>query len=91
MRYFNEAIETMPLAKLRRQQNRNLRQQIAVLYEEIPFYKRKLDEKGVKPSDIKGVQDLYKLPFTKKNDLRDQYPFGFLVVPETEKIGRAHV
>ena len=74
MRYFNETIETMPLDKLRRQQNRSLRQQVANLYGKVPFYRQKMDETGVKPSDIKGVKDLHKLPFTKKTDLRDHYP-----------------
>ena len=89
MRYFNEKIETMPLAALRTLQNKNLRHQVAYLYEKVPFYRRKLDIIGIKPADIKGVQDLYKLPFTKKSDLRDTYPFGLVAVPQ-DKINRIH-
>jgi phenylacetate-coenzyme A ligase PaaK-like adenylate-forming protein len=89
MRYFNEKIETMPLAALRTLQNKNLRHQVAYLYEKVPFYRQKLDLLGIKPAHIKGVQDLYKLPFTKKSDLRDTYPFGLVAVPH-DKINRIH-
>jgi phenylacetate-CoA ligase len=89
MRYFNETIETMPLDKLRKLQNRSLRHQVHHAYENVLFYKRKMDENSVKPSDIKHINDLYKLPFTKKSDLRDNYPFGLVAVPQ-EKINRIH-
>ncbi len=89
MRYFNEVIETMPLDKLRKRQNQNIRKQVALVYEKVPFYRRKMDENGLKPTDIKGIKDLYKLPFTKKTDLRDNYPFGLLAVPESQ-INRIH-
>ncbi len=89
MRYFNEAIETMPLPKLRQQQSHNLKHQTAYLYEKVPFYRQKMDEMGIKPSDIKGIEDIHKLPFTKKTDLRDNYPFGLLAVPQ-DQINRIH-
>lgn len=89
MRYFNQTIQTLPLNKLRQQQNRNLRHKVAYLYEKVPFYTPKMDEIGVKPADINGVKDLHKLPFTKKTDLRDNYPFGLLAAPQTQ-INRIH-
>jgi phenylacetate-CoA ligase len=89
MRYFNEAIETMSLSKLRQQQSRDLKHQTAYLYEKVPFYRQKMDEMGINPSDIKGIEDIHKLPFTKKTDLRDNYPFGLLAVPQ-DQINRIH-
>jgi phenylacetate-CoA ligase len=89
MRYFNEAIETMSLPKLRQQQSRDLKHQTAYLYEKVPFYRQKMDELGINPSDIKGIEDIHKLPFTKKTDLRDNYPFGLLAVPQ-DQINRIH-
>jgi phenylacetate-CoA ligase len=86
---FNAPLETMPLNKLRVLQNKRLRQQVAKVYENVPFYRHQFDEAGIKPADIKGVQDLYKLPFTKKNDLRDNYPFGLFAIPREEVI-RVH-
>ena len=58
-------------------------------YETVPFYKRKMDELGVKPEDIKSIDDVTKLPFTTKYDLRDEYPFGLQAVP-MDKIRRIH-
>lgn len=55
-------------------------------YENVPFYKKKLDEAGVKPSDIRGIEDISKLPFTVKTDLRDNYPFGLFAVPQSELV-----
>lgn len=89
MRYFNKAIETMPLDKLRQQQSFDLQKQVAYLYEKVPFYRQKMDETGMKPANIKGIQDIHKLPFTKKTDLRDNYPFGLLAVPQNQ-INRIH-
>jgi phenylacetate-CoA ligase len=54
------------------------------LYEKVPFYKRQFDEAGILPKDIKGVEDLHKIPFTKKTDLRDNYPFDLFAVPQNE-------
>jgi len=55
-------------------------------YNNVPFYKKKLDEAGVKPSDIKSIDDIAKLPFTVKDDLRDNYPFGMFAVPQGELV-----
>lgn len=81
--FFNPSIEQMPLAQLRKLQNERLRKLVAYVYKKVPFYRAILDNQGIKPKDIKGVQDLHKLPFTKKSDLRDHYPFGLFAVPET--------
>ena len=86
---FNQALETMPLDKLRVLQNKRLRQQVANLYTHVPFYRHAFDAICLKPSDIKGVQDLYKIPFTKKHDLRDNYPFGLFAVSR-EEVVRVH-
>ena len=86
---YNPAIETMPLNKLRAVQNKRLRQQVANVYEHVPFYRQKFDEKGILPSDIKGVGDLHKIPFTHKHDLRDNYPFGLFAIPR-EQVIRLH-
>jgi phenylacetate-CoA ligase len=86
---FNAPLETMPLNKLRVLQNKRLRQQVARVYENVPFYRHQFDEVGLKPTDIKGVQDLYKLPFTRKTDLRDNYPFGLFAIPR-EEVVRVH-
>ena len=57
------------------------------VYGNVPFYTQKMDELGIKPEDIKSIEDINKLPFTTKEDLRENYPFGFLAVPK-EKIAR---
>ena len=82
--FYQKEIETLPLDKLRNLQNEYLQQLIQRVYQKVPFYKNQMDEAGLQPSDIKGVQDLYKLPFTKKTDLRDNYPFDLFAVPMNE-------
>ncbi|WP_343606468.1 AMP-binding protein [Fluviicola sp.] len=89
MSYFNKDIETIPLDKLRKLQNERLQHQLKNVYAKVPFYKQLFDEQGLTPADIKGVQDLYKLPFTKKSALRDNYPFGLFTVP-VEETARLH-
>ncbi|SHJ04046.1 phenylacetate-CoA ligase [Mesonia phycicola] len=86
---FNKEIETLPIPQLRKLQSERLIKLVERVYAKVPFYKKALDEKGVKPSDIKSIEDLHKLPFTKKTDLRDQYPFGFLTLPEND-LARIH-
>ncbi len=89
MPMFQPEIETLPRPKLTELQNQRLREQVAYVYERVPFYKQALDERGLKPEDIRGIQDLHKLPFTKKKDLRDTYPFGMFAVPR-EQLARIH-
>lgn len=86
---FQPEIETLAIDKLRKLQTERLIEQVAYIYNRVPFYKRKLDAAGVKPSDIKSIHDIHKLPFTKKTDLRDNYPFGLFAVPQQE-ISRIH-
>ena len=86
---FNKELETLPLAQLRKLQSERLVKLVERVYAKVPFYKNALDQKGIKPSDIRSIEDLHKLPFTKKTDLRDQYPFGFLTLPEND-LARIH-
>jgi len=87
--FYNKEIETLERAKLRKLQSERLIEQVAYLYNRVPFYKHTLDKAGVKPSDIKSIEDISLLPFTKKTDLRDNYPFGLFAVPQNE-IARIH-
>ncbi|MCS7068077.1 MAG: phenylacetate--CoA ligase [Meiothermus sp.] len=86
---FQPELETLPRPKLTLLQSQRLREQVAYVYERVPFYKQAFDERGLKPSDIRGIEDLPKLPFTKKKDLRDTYPFGLFAVPRHE-LARIH-
>jgi len=81
---FNEAIETLPLPKLRELQNARLRRLIPHVYQRVPFYRRAFDEAGIDPGAIRTLDDLPRLPFTRKTDLRDHYPFGLFAVKESE-------
>lgn len=78
---FNEEFETLPRPALEALQVKRLQDVAKRVYERVPFYKKKFDEAGVKPGDIKSLDDLKKLPFTVKQDLRDNYPFGLFTVP----------
>lgn len=89
MNYFNKDIETLPINKLRKLQNQRLQHQLQTVYNKVPYYKNSFDEKNIKPADIKTVDDLYKLPFTKKTALRDNYPFGLFTMP-TADVSRLH-
>ena len=75
--YWQPEIETMPREKLRELQAEKLRRTIGIALKS-PFYGSKLRESGVTPDDIKTVDDIRKLPFTTKQDLRDNYPFGLV-------------
>ena len=86
---WNKEIECMPREAMRKLQDERLRELVARVYTNVPFYRRKLDEAGVKPSDIHGIDDISKLPFTHKQDLRDNYPFGLFAVPMKD-IVRVH-
>ena len=82
--YHQPQIETMPPEELRKLQDERLKAQVKHVYESVPHYRQLLDEKGVKPEDIRGVDDLWKLPFTSKADLRECYPDGMLAIPKSE-------
>ena len=79
--YYQPEIETMPLEQLQALQSERLVEQVKFVYENVEFYRNKMDEAGLKPEDIKGIEDLHKLPFITKDDLRDEYPYGLLGVP----------
>jgi phenylacetate-CoA ligase len=88
--YFSlDHIEKAPLAELRALQWKRLQSTLAHAYENSPVYRAKFDAAGVKPSDVKSLADLAKLPFTTKKDLRDAYPYGMFAVPR-EQIVRIH-
>ena len=86
---WNKYIETANKEKLRSIQNERLIEMIERIYYNVPFYRNKLQEKGIEPGDIKSVDQLKDLPFTTKDDLRDNYPFGLFTVPQSE-IVRLH-
>jgi phenylacetate-CoA ligase len=86
--YYNE-LETLPRDKLRELQDTQLRQIINYVYERVPFYQEQFNKLGIQPGDIRSVEDLPKLPFTRKQDLKDHYPFGMLAVPREQTI-RVH-
>lgn len=83
MKYYQEAAECMPREELKKLQDEKLVKQIQHVWEHVPYYRKKMEEAGVSPSDIKSTEDLYKLPFTSKADLRDSYPDGLLAVPKS--------
>lgn len=87
--YWEEEIETLPRVGLESIQLRRLQKLVARVYSKVAPYRAKMDAAGVKPSDIKSLADLAKLPFTVKNDLRDNYPFGLFTVP-MEDVVRVH-
>ena len=86
--YYNE-LETLPRDKLRELQNTQLRQIISYVYERVPFYQEQFNKLGIQPGHIRSVEDLARLPFTRKQDLKDHYPFGMLAVPREQTI-RVH-
>lgn len=82
--YFNPEVETASREEITRLQSERLVEQVAYVYENVPAYRRKMDEAGVVPGDIKGIEDLHLLPFITKNDLRDEYPYGYMGAPLSE-------
>ncbi len=86
---YDEEFETLPREALEAIQLKRLQNLAERVYATVPFYKKAFDEKGVKPSDIRHLEDLQKLPFTMKQDLRDNYPFGMFATP-MENVVRIH-
>ncbi len=80
-RYYQKEIECASPEKIRELQNERLIKQVKHVWDNVPYYKKKMEEKGVTPDDINGVDDLHKLPFLSKADLRDAYPYGLLAAP----------
>jgi len=87
--YWEENIELAPRERIREIQDRKLRETVARVYQNVPMYRARFDEAGIKPSDIRGVPDLAKIPFTVKDDLRNNYPFGMFAVP-LKQVVRVH-
>lgn len=85
----NPKIECMSREDMRKLQSERLQKVVKTCYEKVPFYTKKMDELGVKPEDIKSIDDIVKLPFTTKHDLRDEYPFGLQAVPMSD-VRRIH-
>ncbi len=83
-KYWNQEIETMSREEMKKLQDERLVAQVKHVYENVKYYRDLMDEKGVKPEDIKSTDDLHKLPFLTKSDLRDAYPYGLLAKPLSE-------
>ncbi len=86
---WNREMECAPRERLEALQSRRLRAQVARVYEKVPFYRQAFDRAGIRPQDVRGLEDLEHLPFTRKSDFRDNYPFGLLAVP-LEEVVRVH-
>ena len=82
--YYQKEIETMPVDDIKALQSERLVKQVKHVYENVEYYRNLMDKKGVKPEDIKGIEDLHKLPFVSKDDLREAYPYGMLAKPLEE-------
>ncbi|NLW85236.1 MAG: phenylacetate--CoA ligase [Phycisphaerae bacterium] len=83
---WNEKFETMPLEELKNLQSERLVSLARYVYDNCPWYKRKFNDVGVGPADIKSIDDIVKLPFTNKLDMRDSYPFGLFSRPRTDLV-----
>ncbi len=82
--YFNEKLETMSRDEMLALQSRRLVDTVRRVYDHVAPYRAKMDAMGLKPEDIRSIEDLPKLPFTTKQDLRDNYPYGLFAVPQSE-------
>ena len=82
--YYQKEIECASREEIKALQDQRLVEQVKHVYENVPYYRNLMEEKGVTPEDIKSTDDLHKLPFISKADLRDAYPTGLLAVPLSE-------
>ena len=82
--YYQKDIECASQEQIRAWQDERIVKQVYHVWDNVPYYRAKMQEKGVTPDDIRGIADLHKLPFTSKADLRDAYPDGLLAVPKSE-------
>ena len=80
-RYYQPEIETASQEQIRAWQDERLVKQVKHVWDNVPYYRKKMEEKGLTPDDIKGVDDLHKLPFVTKADLREAYPYGLVAKP----------
>lgn len=79
---WNPEMECMDREQLVKLQGQRLKETVKRVYDNVPMYRKRMDDKGIKPEDIRGVEDLKYLPFTDKPDLRDQFPYGLFAVPK---------
>lgn len=86
LNYFQPEIECASQDQIRAWQDERLVKQVQHVYAHVPYYKNLMDQKGVTPDDIRSVDDLHKLPFLTKDDLREAYPYGLLAVPRSEAV-----
>jgi phenylacetate-CoA ligase len=86
---WNKTFECMTRDEMRSCQSRRLVDMVERIYHNVPFYRNRMQELGLHPEDIHTIDDLKLLPFTTKQDLRDNYPFGLFAVPQSE-IVRVH-
>ena len=82
--YYQPEIETMPYEDLRKLQNERFMKQMRHVWDNVPYYRAKMETNGVTIDDIQGMDDLHKLPFLTKDDLRDAYPYGLAGKPMSE-------
>src|SRR5690242_11364806 len=87
--YFNQAVETMERTELQKLQLQRLRETINRAYHKVPFQRQQFEQAGVRPDALNRLEDLSKFPFTKKTQLRGNYPFGLFAEP-TENLVRLH-
>ncbi|BBF42132.1 phenylacetate-coenzyme A ligase [Lachnospiraceae bacterium KM106-2] len=83
---WNEAKECMSRDEIANLQSARLRKMVSRVYHNVEFYRKKMQELGIEPGDVKGIEDLSKLPFTTKEDLRENYPFGLFAIPESQVV-----
>lgn len=83
---WNEAKECMSRDEMEHLQSARLVKQVNNVYHKVEYYRRKMQAVGLEPGDIRGIEDLHKLPYTTKDDLRDTYPFGLFAVPKSEVV-----
>ena len=74
--------ETLPREEMEALQTARLKETVERVYHTVAPYRKKMDEAGIKPEDIRGLEDLHNLPFVTKQDMRDNYPFGLFAVPK---------
>lgn len=86
LKYFQPEMECMPEAELKALQGKRLVENFRHVYENVEFYRKRCQEAGVTPDDIKGLDDLDKIPFTCKDDLRATYPYGLFAVPNKDVV-----
>ena len=79
--YYQPEIECASREQIKAWQDERLVKQVKHVYDNVPYYRKKMDEKGITPSDIRSTEDLHKLPFITKEDLREAYPYGLVAVP----------